>query len=306
MNKLSLYGLILSSVGLLLASSLFVVQQGERAIIHRFGEAKRDRQQQVEVFQPGLHCKIPVIDQIKKMDARIQLLESHADRFITNEKKDVIVDSYVKWRITDFAQYYRSNQQGDRQRAQLNIKAKISDRLRSEVGNRTIKDIVSGSRGELMEEVRNLLNQGKHGIQELGIQIVDVRIKQINLPPEVSNSIYQRMQAERSAVAREHRSQGEEQAAVIRAEVDRRVEVMLANAERKAQRLRGKGDAAKAELFSLAFGQHMEFYQLIRQLKAYEKSLGSQDLLVMQLTELDYWRYLPAASGSKSTTKATR
>lgn len=287
---------LVSLVGMLM-SSLYVVQEGQRGLVLRFNAANRDAEQLVQVQQPGLHFKLPWIDSVKILDARIQTMDSHADRFITSEKKDLIVDSYVKWRIVDFGRYYLSTG-GDPSKAQLLIKRKISDRLRSEIGNRTIRDIVSGSRGELMEDARNSLNTGDDGTVKQGIHVVDVRIKQINLPTEVSSSIYQRMRAERDAVAREHRSQGREQAAIVRADVDRRVAVMLAEAGRKAQVLQGEGDATVAMLFAQAFSQHPEFYLFIRSLKAYESSFGQQDLLVLS-PDSQFFRYM-ASSNSKT------
>jgi modulator of FtsH protease HflC len=289
MNKLWLCALL--CLTLLISSSLVIVREGQRGIIFRFDEAKRDGQEQVRVLQPGLQFVLPVIEKIKLLDARIQMMESHEDRFITAEKKDLLVGSYVKWRINDFGKYFSATQ-NDLQKAQRLIKNKVSDRLRSEMGNRTIKDIVSGSRGELMEEVRNSLNSGNQSTMEEGIEVVDVRIKQINLPTEVSTSIYQRMRAERKAVASEHRSHGKEQATIIRAEVNRRITVMLAEAERRAQTLRGEGDAIVAQLFTEAFGQHLEFYRLVRRLKGYEESFSPQDLWVLRPGDIDYLRYL--------------
>lgn len=297
MNRLWLCASLFVTV--LISSSLVIVQEGQRGIVFRFEEAQRDGQQQVRVLQPGLQLKLPGIERIKLLDARIQMMESHEDRFITAEKKDLIVDSYVKWRIQDFGKYFAATENGDLRKAQGLIKNKVSDRLRSEMGNRTIKDIVSGSRGELMEEVRNSLNSGTHSTMEEGIEVVDVRIKQINLPAEVSNSIYQRMRAERKAVASEHRSQGKEQATMILAEVNRRITVMLAEAERRAQTLRGEGDATVAQLFTEAFGQHLEFYRLVRRLKGYEESFSPQDLWVLRPSDIDYLRYLAAPTEAR-------
>lgn len=283
----------------LVSSSLVIVREGQRGIVFRFNQAQRDVQQQVRVLQPGLQFKLPVIERIKLLDARIQIMESHADRFITAEKKDLIVDSYVKWRINDFGKYFTATEKGDLRKAQRLIKNKVSDRLRSEMGNRTIKDIVSGSRGELMEEVRNSLNSGSNSLMREGIEVVDVRIKQINLPAAVSTSIHQRMQAERKAVASEHRSHGKEQAAMMLAEVNRRITVMLAEAERRAQTLRGEGDATVAQLFTEAFGQHLEFYRLVRRLKGYEESFSPQDLWVLRPADVDYLRYLAAPTEAR-------
>ncbi|MGL5237567.1 MAG: protease modulator HflC [Plesiomonas shigelloides] len=277
---------------LLGSSSLFVVKEGERGIVLRFGKVKRDGQDVVQVYNPGLHLKMPFIDSVKLLDARVQTMDDQADRFVTAEKKDLIVDSYVKWRIKDFGRYYLATGGGNMLQAEALLKRKISDRLRSEIGSRTIKDIVSGSRGELMDDARTALNTGADSTADLGIEVVDVRVKQINLPAEVSNSIYQRMRAERTAVAREHRSQGREQAEIIRADVDRRVTVMQAEAESKSRTLRGQGDATAAKIYADAYSKDPEFYAFIRSLKAYENSFrGKQDLLVIKPGS-DFFQYM--------------
>ena len=227
-------------------SSIVVVTEGTRGIMLRFGKVQRDADNKVAIYNPGLHFKIPFIDNIKVLDARLQTLDGQADRFVTVEKKDLLVDSYVKWRINDFGRFFTSTGGGDYAQAANLLRRKVNDRLRSEIGSRTIKDIVSGTRGELMEGAKKALNSGQDSTAELGIEVLDVRIKQINLPDEVSSSIYQRMRAERDAVAREHRSQGKEKAAFIQADVDRKVTLSIANAETTAQEFRGEGDATAA------------------------------------------------------------
>src|SRR5699024_10522106 len=216
---------ILAVIAVIVYASIIVVPEGTRGIMLRFGKVQRDADNKVVVYSPGLHFKIPFIDGIKILNARIQTLDGQADRFVTVEKKDLLVDSYVKWRIADFGKFYTSTGGGDYLRADSLLRRKVNDRLRSEIGSRTIKDIVSGTRGELMLDAKKALNTGAESTSELGIEVVDVRIKQINLPVEVSSSIYQRMRAERDAVAREHRSQGREKAAFIQADVDRKVTV---------------------------------------------------------------------------------
>ena len=221
---------------LLASGSLFAVKEGERAIVIQFGKIQRDEATgETRVFTPGLHFKLPFIDSVRHLDARIQTLDGTPDRFVTSEKKDLIVDSYVKWRIDDFARYYLSTG-GNKLQAEALLKQKVNNGLRSEFGTRTIAQIVSGERSALMNQA---MEQASTSSDELGIRIVDVRVKQINLPTEVSNSIFQRMRAERAAVAREHRSEGQEQAEVIRANIDAKVTVMLADAERNARQLRG-------------------------------------------------------------------
>ena len=221
-------------------SSVFIVDEGQKGIVVQFGKVKRVDSGEPRLYEPGLHFKVPLIDQVRKMDARIQTLEGQADRFVTSEKKDLIIDSYVKWKIEDFSKYYLATGGGNKIQAEDLLKRKINNGLRSEIGNRTIKDIVSGERSTVMEDA--LMKMARSS--ELGIKVVDVRIKQINLPVEVSSSIYQRMRAERTAVAREHRSQGREQAEILRADIDRKVTVMIADAESNARQLRGEGDSS--------------------------------------------------------------
>lgn len=195
-------------------SSIVVVTEGTRGIMLRFNKVQRDADNKVVVYEPGLHFKVPLIDSIKVLDARIRTLDGSATRFVTVEKKkDLLVDSYVKWKISDFGRFYTSTGGGDYAQAANLLSRKVNDRLRSEIGSRTIKDIVSGTRGELMEGAK-ALSSGQDSTAELGIEVIDVRVKQINLPDEVSSSIYQRMRAERDAVAREHRSQGKEKSSI--------------------------------------------------------------------------------------------
>lgn len=286
-------------VAIILYTSIIVVPEGARSIMLRFGKVQRDADNKVVVYNPGLHFKIPVIDGIKILNARIQTLDGQADRFVTVEKKDLLVDSYVKWRIADFGKFFTSTGGGDYLRADSLLRRKVNDRLRSEIGSRTIKDIVSGTRGELMLDARKALNTGTDSTAELGIEVIDVRIKQINLPEEVSLSIYQRMSAERDAVAREHRSQGREKAAFIQADVDRKVTVILANANKKAQELRGEGDAVAAKIYADGFGQAPEFYNFIRSLKAYEKSFAQSDNLMIVKPDSEFFKFMQRPTEQK-------
>lgn len=269
----------------------------------------------------GLHFKIPFIQSVKTLDARIQTMDNRADRFVTKEKKDLIVDSYIKWRISDFSRYFPAT--GDVSQAEVLLKRKFSDRLRSEIGRLDVKDIVTDSRGRLTLEVRDALNSGSAGTEDevetpaaddaiakaaervqaetngkvpvinpnsmaaLGIEVVDVRIKQINLPAEVSEAIYNRMRAEREAVARRHRSQGQEEAEKPRAAADYEVTKTLAESERRGRILRGEGDAEAAKLFADAFSRDPDFYAFIRSLRAYENSFKSnRDVMVLSPTAI--------------------
>lgn len=290
---------VLVVIAVIVYASIVVVPEGTRGIMLRFGKVQRDADNKVVVYSPGLHFKIPFIDGINILNARIQTLDGQADRFVTVEKKDLLVDSYVKWRIADFGKFYTSTGGGDYLRADSLLRRKVNDRLRSEIGSRTIKDIVSGTRGELMLDAKKALNTGAESTSELGIEVVDVRIKQINLPVEVSSSIYQRMRAERDAVAREHRSQGREKAAFIQADVDRKVTVILANANRKAQELRGEGDAVAAKVYADSFGQAPEFYNFIRSLKAYEKSFAQSDNMMILKPDSEFFQFMQRPQGQK-------
>ncbi|WP_105571190.1 protease modulator HflC [Cronobacter sakazakii] len=317
-----------------LYTSIFVVKEGERGIILQFSKVVRDNDDKPKVYEPGLHFKLPFIESVKTLDARIQTMDNQADRFVTKEKKDLIVDSYIKWRISDFSRYYLATGGGDLSQAEVLLKRKFSDRLRSEIGRLDVKDIVTDSRGRLTSEVREALNSGSAGTEDevetpaaddaiasaakrvteetngkvpvinpnsmaaLGIEVVDVRIKQINLPAEVSEAIFNRMRAEREAVARRHRSQGQEEAEKLRAAADYEVTRTLAEAERQARILRGEGDAEAAKLFADAFSQDPDFYAFIRSLRAYESSFNSnQDVMVLS-PDSDFFRYMKTPANS--------
>ncbi|MFM5009581.1 protease modulator HflC [Aeromonas sp. R9-2] len=276
-------------------SSVFIVDEGQKGIVVQFGKVKRVDSGEPRLYEPGLHFKVPLIDQVRKMDARIQTIDSQADRFVTSEKKDLIIDSYVKWKIEDFSKYYLATGGGNKLQAEDLLKRKINNGLRSEIGNRTIKDIVSGERSTVMEDALKKMARSS----ELGIKVVDVRIKQINLPVEVSNSIYQRMRAERTAVAREHRSQGREKAEILRADIDRKVTVMIADAESNARQLRGEGDAEAAKIYADSYKKDPEFFSFVRSMEAYRKSFaGGNDLMVLK-PDSEFFRYLKSPDGTK-------
>ncbi|OFC70139.1 protease modulator HflC [Alteromonas confluentis] len=282
-------------VVILFSGAVFVVSEGERAIVIQFGKVQRDDATgDTRVFEPGLHFKFPFIDSVRRLDARIQTLDDVPDRFVTSEKKDLIVDSYVKWKIADFAQYYLSTQGGNKLQAEALLKQKVNNGLRSEFGARTIAQIVSGERSALMNQA---MEQASQSSKELGIEIVDVRVKQINLPNEVSNAIFQRMRAERAAVAREHRSEGQEQAEVIRADIDAKVTVMLADAERNARQVRGEGDALAAQIYATSYSKNPEFYSFLRSMDAYRKSFSSKDDIMVLEPDGEFFKYLNHAKG---------
>ena len=268
-------------------SSAFVVSEGQNGIVMQFSKVKRDSDNNPVVYGPGLHFKVPFIDSIRIMDTRIQTLDDQPDRFVTSEKKDLIIDSYVKWQIDDLAVYYLSTG-GNKVQAEALLKRKINNGLRNEIGSHTIKDIVSGKRGEVMETALKRMARSS----ELGIKVIDVRIKKINLPDGVSNSIYKRMRAERQAVAREHRSEGQEKSEVIRANIDRKVSIMLAQANKESAEIRGRGDAESSKIYSESFSKDPDFYAFLRSMQAYQKSFADkQDVMVLS-PDSDFFKYM--------------
>jgi membrane protease subunit HflC len=242
----------------------------------------------MKVYEPGLHFKFPFINTVRKLDARIQTLDEAPDRFVTSEKKDLMVDSFVKWRIVNFSTYYLRTT-GSIENARALLKQKVNNGLRTEIGTRTIKEIVSGDRDDIMAQA---LESATSSREDLGIEVIDVRIKAINLPTEVSNSIYERMRAERTAVAKEHRSQGQEQAEIIRATIDAKVTVMLATAQKNAQEVRGEGDALAAKVYADSYTQDAEFYNFFRSLEAYENSFSSKSDILIVKPDSNFFNYL--------------
>ena len=229
-------------------------------------------------IKPGLHFKFPLINNVLMFDSRILTLEAQPERFLTIEKKNVIVDFFVKWRISDVGQYYRATR-GQERNALTRLSQIIKDRLRNEFGKRTIQEAVSGERAEIM----GILQISANALaKDLGIEVVDVRISRIDLPDEVSDSVYDRMRAERERVAKDFRAKGMEAAERLRAEVDRKRTVILAEAYRDAELIRGEGDAKSAEIYAQAFNQNKEFYSFTRSLNAYVNSFsGRNDVIVL-------------------------
>ncbi|SPT68880.1 Modulator of FtsH protease HflC [Anaerobiospirillum thomasii] len=296
-------------------NSLFVIKEGNVGIVTRFGKVIRTSDSALNVSQPGLHFKIPFIDQVRMLDSRIQTLSSRADRFVTAEKKDLIIDSYVKWKISDPATYYLTTAGGNKMQAEELLRRRITNSLRSQIGKLTIHEIVSGQGNEdntfdasepsvigsskRDEVMQNALKDIGSSATELGIQIVDVRIKQINLPPEVSNSIYQRMRAERDAVAKLHRSQGRQEAEAIRAKADREVVVKVAQAERKARMLKGEGDAQATKIYADAYSQNPELFDFLRSMDAYRNSMKSGNDVMVINPDNEFFRYFDDPIGRR-------
>jgi len=283
-------GVIVGAIVLILiiSMSMFVVDQRQNAIVFRLGEVisvKRD---------PGLYFKVPLLDNVRFFDVRILTIDTpEPERFLTSEKKNVLVDLFVKWRITDVRNYYTSVG-GDESNAQRRLLQTINDGLRAEFGNRTVHDVVSGERDKIMDLMRNKANEDA---LKIGVEVLDVRLKRVDLPQEVSESVYRRMEAERKRVANELRSTGGAESETIRANADKQREVILAEAYRDAQRIKGEGDAKASANYARAYEINPEFYAFYRSLEAYQASFRSKnDILVLEPNS-EFFRYMK--SGGK-------
>lgn len=270
----------MASLALVGMMSLFTVNEGEKAIKFQLGEIVKDD------YTPGLHVKLPIINNVRHFDARIQTMDSKPERFLTAEKKNVIVDSFVKWRIGNVKTFY-TVVAGDIDQANLRLDQIIKDLFRGEFGKRNIKQLVSTDRSEIREL---LIKNSKDLAAALGMEIVDVQVMRIDLPEEVSTSVFRRMEAERERVAREFRSEGAEAAERIRADADRQRVVTLANAYRDAEKLRGEGDATAAEIYAKAYNQDSDFFGFYRSLNAYKKTLTTSSTLVLEPNS-DFFQY---------------
>jgi modulator of FtsH protease HflC len=277
----------------LVSLSLFVVDQRQNAIVLRFGQV-------VDVkVNPGLYVKIPLFDNVRYFDTRILTIDSaEPERFLTSEKKNVLVDLFVKWRIKDVRLFYVSTYGGDEARARTRLLQTINDSLRAEFGNRTVHEVVSGERDKIIELMRQRANDDA---SKIGVQVLDVRMKRVDLPQEVSESVYRRMEAERKRVANELRSTGSAESEKIRADADRQREIILAEAYRDAQRIKGDGDAKATAIHARAYEVNPEFFAFYRSMEAYKQSFRNKsDVLVLEPTS-EFFKYL--RSGGKAAGK---
>ena len=265
-----------------ISATLYTVDEREKTIVIRLGQVIRYDD------KPGLHVKTPIVDKLRFFDARILTMDAEARPFLTVEKKNVWVDSFVKWRIDDPLKYYLAVG-GDEQRARTRLEQLVNSGLRDEFGKRTVHDVVSGDRAEIMQILKkNTDTQAR----EYGIEVVDVRIKRVDLPEEVSQSVYNRMEAERGRIAKELRAEGAEAAEKIRAGADRKREVILAEAYRKAERIRGEGDAKATATYGKAYITNPKFYVLYRSLNAYKQSFKSKaDIMIIDPSS-EFFKYL--------------
>lgn len=294
----TILGLLFFVVFLLLTSSIFTIKQGQHGILLRLGRLVEDSQtNKVKILSPGLHLKMPFIENVRIFDTRIQTLDIKSSRIVTKEKKDVIVDYYVKWRIEDLSRYFKATG-GNQFKADTLLEQQLNTYLRAQFGKRTISDVVSGGRDDVMEVLRERAEQQAG---QLGIKVVDVRIKGIELPENTSNAIYQRMRADMQKIANRHRADGHAAAEAIQATADAEVTVLLAKARSQGQVIRAQGQAKAAAIYAQAFSQNKSFFAFYRSLKAYQASFNSkQDIFVLDenSTFFDYFKHgLPKANG---------
>jgi membrane protease subunit HflC len=292
---MNVFAALVVSALVVLGATIFTVDQRQHALVFQLGEVRR------VIDEPGLYFKWPLIQNVRYFDKRILTLDAaEPERFITSEKTNVLVDSFTKWRIIDPKLYYVSVA-GDESRAKTRLSQTVNAGLREEFGKRTVHDVVSGERDQLMELMRE---KADLDARKIGVQIVDVRVKRVELPSDVSESVYRRMDAERKRVANELRSQGAAEAEKIRADADKQREVIIAEAYRDAQKLKGEGDATAAATYAQAFQRNPEFYAFYRSLEAYRNSFnGKSDVIVVEPSS-DFFKYMKSIGrGGDNTAK---
>lgn len=273
-----------------LSASMYTVDQRQNALVFQLGEVVSVK------TKPGLYFKLPVVQNVRYFDTRILTMDAaDPERFLTSEKKNVLVDSFIKWRVIDARQFYVSVG-GDERRAQIRLNQTVNDGLRAEFGKRTINAVVSGSREEIMSIIRVKADQDA---RKIGVQVVDVRIKRVDLPEAVSENVYRRMEAERKQVANELRATGAAEAEKIRADADKQKDVIVAEAYRDAQGVKGEGDAKAASIYAAAYGKNAEFYAFYRSMQAYRESFKDKSDVMVLDPSADFFKYMknPRAAG---------
>ena len=283
MSRSNLLGTLIFFGFIVLSNAVFVISETQRGVLLKFGEVV------ISDLEPGLHFKIPFVDSVRKFDGRILTVDSTPERFFTQEQKQLIVDSYAKFRVVDTAKYYTATS-GEEFRAAALLSQRINDDLRNQVAGRSVQEVVSGERDQLMEAVKSRLNETV--LTELGVEVIDVRVKKIDLPNEVSQSVYRRMNAEREKEARELRSEGKEIAEGMRAEADRKVTVIEAEAVRDAEIIRGDGDATATRIYADSFNRDPEFYAFTRSLNAYQETFANGSDIMLLQPDSQFFQYL--------------
>ncbi|MGB5517052.1 MAG: protease modulator HflC [Gammaproteobacteria bacterium] len=276
-------------LALVIWASVFTVDERQKAILFKFGEILRSD------FEPGLHFKMPVINNVRKFDQRILTIDQQPERFLTAEKKDLIVDSFVKWRIVDVEEYFKTTQ-GDEELAGRLLYQNINNGLRDEFGKRTVQEVIAGDRTEIM---KIMTAEATDKAKTLGIEVIDVRIKKIDLPARVSDSVYRRMRAERERVARDFRSKGAEAAERIRADADRQRSIILAEAYRDSEIVRGEGDAKATNIYAQAFSKNEEFFRFHRSVNAYKNNFSTPEDIILLEPDSEFFRYFSTSDGTQ-------
>jgi membrane protease subunit HflC len=276
-------------LALIIWASVFTVDERQKAILFKFGEILRSD------YEPGLHFKMPVINNVRKFDQRILTIDQNPERFLTAEKKDLIVDSFVKWRINDVEEYFKTTQ-GDEELAGRLLYQNINNGLRDEFGKRTVQEVIAGDRTEIM---KIMTAEATDKATTLGIEVIDVRIKKIDLPPRVSDSVYRRMRAERERVARDFRSKGAEAAERIRADADRQRSIILAEAYRDSEIVRGEGDAKATNIYAQAFSKDEDFFRFHRSVNAYKNNFSSAEDIILLEPNSEFFRYFSESGGTQ-------
>ncbi len=271
---------------ILLSMSMFVVDQRQAAIVLQLGEMVSVK------TEPGLYFKVPLMQNVRYFDSRIQTLEAEPESFVTAEKKNMLVDSFVKWRIVDVKQFYVSMTGGDQAQARNRLKQTVIATMREEFGKRTIHEVVSGKRDELMRTVQEKTDLDA---RKIGVEVLDVRLKRVDFPDTISESIYRRMEAERKRVANELRASGAAEGEKIKADADKQREVILAQAYRDAQKTKGEGDARASALYAAAFGRNPEFYSFYRSLEAYKQSFRNKSDVMVVDPSSAFFKYLKSS-----------
>ena len=277
--------ILLVIVGTVILSATYTVDEREKAIVFQFGEILRADD------EPGIHFKVPFINNVQKFDARIQTMDAAPESYLTKEKKNLVVDSFVKWRISNAADYY-TTLGGLKANAENRLAQRVNDALRQEFGKRSVPQVISGDRVEIMDLVRETTDQET---KSLGVEVVDVRLKRVDLDTTISIGVYQRMEAERSRVAKDLRARGAEAAEKIRADADRQRAIILAEARRQAQQTKGEGDAKATAIYADAFTRDSEFYRMYRSLNAYRATFNSPDNLLVIEPKSEFFRYFNQA-----------
>ncbi len=289
MQAVKFFSIIAVLVGLIFViSGLFTVQEYERAIVLRLGKIENDGEGNYRIRKPGLNFKIPFVTSTRIFDIRLQTLDIESSRIVTEKKKDLLVDYYIKWKISDLPTYYTSTG-GNILRVQTLLEQKANDGIRAEFGKRTIQEVVSGERSDIMQL---LLKQVDESVAGLGISVIDVRIKRIDLPTEVSSTVFARMRSERARVATKHRAEGRAAAEVIRAKADAEVTVIVATAESESKKIKGQGNAISAKIYAESYSKDPEFYSFYRSILAYQNIFANKkDLLVLKPDRNYFFKY---------------